>query len=432
MKIIILTLCTLFLTAQCNSSKKTTDTSNSDLAYSAENFKRINLPDDIASINYLSLPDGMTDFSMSLFSQISKEKSGENVCISPVSLNMALAMVYIGAKDKTADEMSTVLKFNSDLDIFIVEFKNYLDKLNLMKTDKEVQFNVANKVFIEQSYKVLEKYRNDMLTYFDGSFEEVSFRNNAPQVEAFINNWVSEMTMKRINNLIPKGTLDAMTRLVLVNAVYIKSKWRYAFKKEDTHDKYFYATAEDKKLIPFMTQRVKNIKYAAFDDKLVVELPYTTPHLSLIIIRPNESNAQNIKDFAPDVSQYKAILKNLKPQNVYIEIPKFKIESSFSLVGTLKEMGIQSAFSNADFSGISGHKDLVISKILQKVFFEIDEEGTEAAAATAIVIKVTSAMPDSEERYVEFIANRPFIYILKENNNNTPLFMGQYVKPNSI
>jgi serpin B len=220
-----------------------------------------------------------------------------------------------------------------------------------------------------------------------------------------------------------------MTRMVLANAIYIKSDWRYPFEEESNIQKEFHAINGRIATTEFMTQRESRIPYLKLDDRKVIQLPYTSPHLSLMIILPDEKTVTDISTYIPDAGQYKEMIDNIRPQDVYMEIPKFKLESQFSLSDHLKEMGMEKAFdSRADFSGIGGQRDLFISAILQKVFFEIDEKGSEAAAATAIIVTTTALMPGFEEP-MEFIADRPFIFILKENQFNTPLFVGQFVSP---
>jgi serpin B len=215
---------------------------------------------------------------------------------------------------------------------------------------------------------------------------------------------------------------------VLVNAIYIKSTWKYPFNKERTADKDFLNISGEKVKKKFMTQQKSNIPYYEQEDFIAIELPYTTQELSLILIRPNDKRVQSIADFVPDAGTYMEIVHNLRPESVKMEIPLFKIESEFSLSNELKQAGIEQAFDNrADFSGITNKKDLSISDVFQKVFFEIDEEGSEAAAATGIVM-VTTSMPVDPPQFKEFIADRPFLFILKENRFNTPLFVGQFVK----
>jgi len=377
----------------------------------------------------LGLREGMTAFAFDFYKDLSLENKGENVCFSPVSLNIALSMVYAGARGNTAQEMGKVLKFPLNLEVFYSEFESYYNNLLGFENDTNVEFNMANKIFVEKTYDLLESYKKDINRYFKGAFEEVDFRRWYNVVEKNINKWVEEMTREKIKDLLPEGTLDAMTRMVLVNALYIKSKWVHPFEKERNVEKDFYVDTKNKVRTTFMTQQIRGIKYVSTKEYAAIELPYTSKNLSLVIIKPHNSTADIIHTRVPSANVYYEILQRMKPEYVYMEIPKFKTESSFSLADLLKQKGMKSAFMSADFSGMSGRKDLEISEVIQKVFFEIDEKGTEAAAATAVVMRLTSSGPVDMDRPLPFIANSPFVFILKENISHTPLFIGQYVSP---
>ncbi|MBP7463793.1 MAG: serpin family protein [Bacteroidales bacterium] len=378
-----------------------------------------------------NLTQGMTWFGFDFFKYITTEKSNENICFSPVSLNVALAMVYSGARENTYNEMSQVLHFTKDYNTFHEEFDAFYRNLNAMGNDTALQFNLANRIFIENTYRVLDSYRNIINTHYSGAFENVDFMHSPAQVTEHINKWVEKMTMDKIKNLIPVGLLDESTKMVLVNAIYIKSKWKYAFDPKLNQVKDFNISDSEKKSTEFMIKKQDGIRYYKDDKVSAIELPYTSQQLSLVIIKPNRMTKEGINAFVPDAAGYQAILDGMQRREVHMEIPKFKIETTFSLSDPLREKGMKDAFSgSANFSGISEFNDLTIDKVLQKVFFEVDEKGTEAAAATAIVMRTTSSANHYDlDRTVYFIANEPFIFILKENNSNTPLFIGQFVKP---
>ncbi len=368
------------------------------------------------------------NFSFNIFSILSEENAGKNISFSPVSLNIALGMVYSGAAGETAKEMSEVMGFHKNPDVFFGKIGDYYNYLKSLEKDMTIEFNLANKVFIENTYNVLDKYRSDISGYFDGAFEQMDFKNNPRNAEKEINFWVEEITKERIKNLIGKGTLNNLTKLVLVNALYIKSDWKFPFDESFTKEKDFYQNKDNVLRKDFMIQKQNWINYAHIKEKQIIKLDYKTSELSLLIILPENSTAENIHKLLPDKEEYQKILDNLSPKEVYMEIPKFKIESGFPLSDVISDLGIKSAFDeNADFSGISGQKDLNISEVIQKVFFEIDEKGTEAAAATAVIMLTSALMAEEKPEPINFIANKPFVFILKENKYNTPLFIGQYV-----
>ncbi|NLA25493.1 MAG: serpin family protein [Bacteroidales bacterium] len=378
-----------------------------------------------------SLVEGMTSFSFDYFKQLAELENNKNLCFSPASLQMAFAMVYSGAANYTYEEISNVLKFPLNPEKFYKEFDEYFEFLQYLPNDENLEFALANRIFLEKTYKVLDAYRNTVNKHYDGAFQPVDFINSAIKVTEEINLWVEKITKERIKDLIPIGTLDATTRMVLVNAIYVKSQWRHAFDETYTIKKDFHVSADKKVNTSFMTKSQKNIKHF-YDEKLsAIELPYASDNISLILIKPNNSSIDNINSFIPDYDRYIEIMRGMRMREVVMEIPKFKIESSYSLKKSLAAYGMRTTFTDmADLSGISGVPDIKIDEVLQKVFFEIDEKGTEAAAATAIIVRQTSAMPGSEPQVFYFIADKPFIFILKENNSNTPLFVGKYVSPN--
>ncbi|HPG73672.1 MAG TPA: serpin family protein [Bacteroidales bacterium] len=377
------------------------------------------------------LTEGMTSFAFDFFEHLYSENQGSNYCFSPVSLNVALGMVYIGARNQTRSEMSQTLGFPVDTINFINQFSIFYQNLKRMSTDTALEFNLANRIFMEQTYQVLDSYRSKIVEYFDGAFETVDFLNQVLMVEQRINTWVEEMTKTRIKNLIPRGTLSNDTRMVLVNAIYIKSKWKYAFDEKLNKKKDFNVSKTEKTETEYLVKRQEGIKFFSNEQLSAIELNYTSTELSLILIKPHKSEIDNIDTYIPNAALYNEILRSIRPHEVYMEIPKFKIESSFSLADPLIEKGMKEAFSgNSDFTGISSKGDLAIDEVLQKVFFEIDEKGSEAAAATAIIMRTTSSAVHHEApKLMYFIADRPFIFILKENTSHTPLFVGMYVKP---
>jgi serpin B len=370
----------------------------------------------------------VNSFSFDFFRSISSQHSSENIAFSPASLNLVMGVVYSGARGKTRSEMNETFGFPSPENVFHPLYNAWFTELQNMAEDTLVEFSMANRVFVEESYPVSAAYKEDVQKWLGGAFESANFAHDPQKAEKSINHWVEEITRNRIMGLIPQGALTQFTRLVLVNALYIKSSWKYPFEKSKTSEKDF--TAIGGEIVPatYMIQQRKGIPFYQGDMFTAIELPYTTPDLSLILIRPNNKNLDYIGNYIPDTTIYKNILDGLTPNEVEMEIPRFKVESKFTLSQNLKDAGLNTAFSNqADFSGISSLNDLSISSVFQKVFFEIDEKGSEAAAATGAVI-VTTSMPVNPPEPKQFIADRPFLFILKENRYHTPLFVGQYVK----
>jgi serpin B len=377
--------------------------------------------------NYDHVQQSMTDFAFRFFQFQSREKVTENFCISPVSLQIALGMTYPGARHETAEQMRSVLGFDQDIEKFLTEIGAYAEHLRRSEADTGFEFAFANRIYVEQTYDLLKSYTEQLQKYFAGSFETVDFLFKADAAELVINKWVEQTTKNRIRELIPKGLLDSSTLMVLVNAIYFKSDWKIGFDEKLTAEKPFYFGDGSSDDLKFMIAMREQMNYAFYGDWQVLEIPYITEDFSFLVILPAKSTVKNLSSLVPDAEDYEKMIRALQPNEVYMEIPRFKIESSYKLEEMMMNMGMPLAFSDdADFSGISGRRDIKISKILQKVFFEVTEKGSEAAAATAVVmIRTTSVAPEMKEP-VTFIANRPFIFILKENAFHTPLFMGQF------
>lgn len=370
----------------------------------------------------------VNSFSFDFFRGVSRQHSSENIAFSPASLNLVMGVVYSGSRNETRSEMSETFGFPNPSGIFHPLYNAWYTELQNMADDTLVEFSMANRVFVEESYPVSNTYKEDVEKWFGGAFESADFAHDPQKAEIKINKWVEDITRSRITDLIPKGSLTQLTRLVLVNALYIKSAWKYPFDEAKTTEKNF--TAIGGQIVPatYMIQQRKGIPYYEEDKFTAIELPYTTPDLSLILIRPNNKMVDNITDYIPDAKSYKEILDGLTRNEVAMEIPRMRVESKFTLTQNLKDAGVKTAFSNqADFSGISSLNDLSVSNVFQKVFFEMDEKGSEAAAATGAII-VTTSLPVDPPEPKQFIADRPFLFILKENRYHTPLFVGQYVK----
>jgi serpin B len=240
-----------------------------------------------------------------------------------------------------------------------------------------------------------------------------------------INNWISDQTEGRIKDLIPRGALDKLTRLVLTNAIYFNAAWATPFEKSQTQDGPFHLQSGGQVTVPMMRQ-TKSFGYAEGQNYQAVELPYDGRELSMVILLP-KSGQFDAFEGALNAGQVNTILKNLKQRQVVLSLPRFKIESEFNLAATLAAMGMPAAFSSeADFSGMDGGKNLFISDVIHKAFVTVDEAGTEAAAATAVVMGLTSVMP---EQPVEVTVDRPFVFLIRDVQTGAILFVGRIVNP---
>lgn len=362
-------------------------------------------------------------FALDLYQQLRKEKTG-NLFFSPTSISVALAMTYAGAKGETAEEMAKVLHFALPPEELHPAFGALLQQWNT--PGKGYQLSVANRLWGATGYKFLDEFLQITKTSYNAPLEQLDFAGKTEEARQIINKWAEDATQQKIKDLLPKGVLDPLTRLVLTNAIYFKGNWASQFKKEQTQERPFYLGAENNWLkVPMMTQK-GTFSYAELEDAKMLELPYVGEDLSMLILLPNELNglaALEEKLSKENLSAWSASLA--KKKDVVVSIPKFQVESSFSLKETLQAMGMKAAFGEAsDFSGMNGKKDLYISAVLHKAFVEVNEEGTEAAAATAVVINERAMRPATE-----FKADHPFVFLIRDNRSGDTLFMGRFVKP---
>lgn len=422
-KIITSIIILLAITVSCKTKEKATDVNveGKEITANKETDNNINNPSE-------ELTKTIINPSFNIFKAVCENEGNKSCSFSPASLNLAFAMVYSGTAINTKKEISKVLGFNENQEYFNKDIKKYFLQLKNFEKDTTMEFSVANRIYFDKTFTLKEKYVENILSYAGKELlEEVDFLKNAPKVENDINQWVSQTTRDRIKKLIPAGALGSSTKTVLVNAIYFKSNWLYTFDKNLTEEKKFNISKDESKNIAFMKKTLKNgISFYQNDNIKAIELPYKTNNISLIIILPKNSTSENINDYIPNEEQYFEICDNLTNTPVKIELPKFKTESSFELSKLLMSQGMVEVFQKGDFSNMSNDKSLKISAVFQKVFFEVDEKGSEAAAATAILIRTTSIHNNVEVKYEEFIADHPFIYILKENLNNTPLFIGKF------
>lgn len=254
----------------------------------------------------------------------------------------------------------------------------------------------------------------------------VDFENDPEGVRRSINEWVSDQTRSRIKDIIPPGVIDTLTRLVLANAIYFKATWEYKFEANNTADRQFYLLNGDRISVPTMEfSHPVTFSYAAGDGWQAVGLPYLGGSTEMVIMVPDNGN---FEAFESDLSaeDYGQILAVMEPQAVILSMPKFSFETQVGLRELLAGMGMQAAFDPvaADFSGIDGQRDLFISDAIHKAFIAVDEKGTEAAAATVVVMSTTS-MPEG----IVLTIDRPFFYVIRDTPTGTILFMGRVVDP---
>lgn len=381
-------------------------------------------PDDIQS-----LVENNNAFAFELYRSLQTQDG--NLIYSPYSISLALAMTYAGARGETESQMAQVLSFLAQ-DQHHPAF-NALD-LQLAERGKAssedetpLQLNIANAIWAEQTYPFLQSFLDTIASNYGAGVRLADFINQYEAVRKEINAWVSDQTQGKIKDLIPEGALSADTRMALVNAIYFKADWLRPFDAESTQDAPFHLLDGSEVTVPTMNNE-GFIPYAKGDGWQAIELAYEGETAAMDIIVPDEGRFEDVES-SLDYEAASAILSSLQPTSVTLALPKFQFDSQFGLADSLKALGMTDAFDpeQADFSGMSDRKDLFISAVVHKAFVAVDEKGTEAAAATAVIVGVTSA-PAFD---VTLIIDRPFIFLIRDIPTGQILFVGRVLNPMS-
>lgn len=368
----------------------------------------------------VNIVNNNNEFAFELFGKLNL-KDTTNVFISPISISTALSMAYDGAKGKTAKEMRTMLKFSKDQE---ESHKEFVELLNYYRNSKQNFFTIVNSAVAQEKYGFKDTYLQ-LLDDYAAVIHSADFRNESSREKARIemNNWVSENTEKKIKDLIDKNSLDELTRLVLINAIYFKADWQYEFPIDKTRQMIFYKKTRQY-ITSFMHNR-QNYNFFKNEDLLMIELPYKDSSASMYIILPKEG--ADIDQFCAEMTydKFNNLEKQCSSKLIDLLLPKFKIDAKYKLKEQLREMGMLEAFTGrANFNKMNGRSDLMIDEVIHQSFIEIDEKGTEAAAATAVVVREKSAPQ------VEYInINRPFFFLIKEHKKGSILFIGKFTKP---
>jgi serpin B len=369
-------------------------------------------------------------FGLDLYRRIHKQG---NLALSPASIASALTMTWGGAKAETAGQMQKVLHLaGSQAEVMASSGKL---ATSLQDPARPVTLRIANRLFGEKSYALEPAYVEAAKAAFGAGVEAVDFKHAADAARTRINAWVEERTEKRITNLIPPRGVDGQTRLVLVNAIYFLGEWASPFTKESTHDAAFFVKKGQSRDVPTM-HKAESYRYGDAGGLKAVELPYRGDQMSLLVLLPNDVDGLEALEKSLDDEKLDAIVASLERKRVMISLPKFEVNpaEALSLADLLREMGMADAFDRdkADFTGIANPPSradrLFISKVFHKAFVRVDEKGTEAAAATAIIMsRAGSAM----QKAVEFKADHPFLFVLRDNATGLILFMGRVADPSA-
>lgn len=368
-----------------------------------------------------SVAAGNTAFALDLYAKLQPQAG--NLFLSPYSISTALAMTYGGARGETESQMAKALHFELPQNELHPAFAGMEAGLAAVQKKDKIRLGVANSLWPQQGTAFLPDFLGLCKTHYSTAITPLDYANAAEPARKTINDWVEDKTSGKITDLIAPGVLNSNTRLVLVNAIYFKGDWASQFKSEATRNQPFHLSGGKTGEVPMMFQKLE-FGYRENADLQVLELPYAGNDLSMIVLLPRKTEglAELETKLTPD--NLKQWTGGLERQEVEVFLPKFKLTSQFSLKDQLSALGMTAAFSGkADFSGMNGQRDLILGAVIHKAFVDVNEEGTEAAAATGAVMQLTSVEPQSAP---VFRADHPFVFLIRDNARGSILFIGRF------
>jgi serpin B len=418
---LLLSVVLVLSTVSCSQTQTYGAEAKSDKAYD-------NSPN-VSDSTLETLVNGNNEFAFELYKQLAATKDG-NFFYSPYSISLALAMTYAGANGQTEEQMADVLKFmleDEELHAAFNKLAIELNSRNEVPEDSDLQgfeLNIVNATWGQRGFEFMQAFLDVLAENYDAGIRLLDYESDPEACRQTINDWVYEQTNGRIEDLIPEGAIDQMTRLVLTNAIYFNAAWLHQFNEEYTYDDTFYLPDGSTVTVPMMHQ-TDRFSYVDGDDYTAIELLYDIYDMSMVIIIPDEGT---FSDFENSLTSQLVddIIGNMSSGEVNLTMPKFEFDSDFNLNDALKAMGMTAAFSDsADFSGITDKVDLAISDVIHKAFVSVDEEGTEAAAATAVIITQTSMPTEIGDVNID----HSFIFLIRDIQTGTTLFIGRVINP---
>ncbi len=366
------------------------------------------------------------EFAFDLYGQLAK--SDGNLFVSPYSISSALSMTYAGAKGKTAEEMASTLHLALPQNKLHAAAGNLMKHFNTKLFDPPpYQLSVANALWGQKGFSFLPDFVRTTEVNYGAKLAELNFMASPDASRQTINAWVEKQTKDKIKKLIPPGAITVDTRLVLTNAIYFKSPWQNKFLEKDTKKEDF-TLASGKKVKASMMAKLEKTRYVNTGALQAVTIPYQAHALEMIVLLPKDAAGLAQLEKGLTVAQLDQLLKKMKTHDVNLKLPKFKVTSEFQLKDTLSQMGMPTAFTgNADFSGMTTQQKLFISAVIHKAFVDVNEAGTEAAAATAVIM-MGGGVPQPAPK-ANFHADHPFLFLIRENATGSILFMGRVASP---
>ncbi len=367
---------------------------------------------------------GNNAFALDLYAKLRTENKG-NVFLSPYSISTALAMTYAGAKGKTAAEMAEVLHFTVPQEQLHPAFATLGAELHGDVKKEGFELRIANRLWGQTGYQFLPAFLQLTRDDYGAELGQLDFAANADVARHTINNWVEEKTERKIKDLIPPGMLNPTTKLVLTNAIYFNGNWQKQFQPQATQYAPFQLTPQEKVTVPMMRQE-KIFAYGVVGDVQILQLPYVGGRLAMYVLLPSAVDGLPDLEKRLSVETLKTWTSAPRVKMVDVSLPRFKMTSGFRLEKVLASMGMAQAFSgDADFSGMTGKRELFLSAVIHKAFVNVKERGTEAAAATAGGMAM--AMPPGQT--ATFRADHPFLFLIRDIRTGSILFLGRMVNP---
>jgi serpin B len=368
--------------------------------------------------------DGNTAFALDLYQRLRMQDG--NLFFSPYSISTALAMTYAGARGDTETQMAQALHFDLGEEALHPAFAALQALLDAIQASGDVQLSVANALWPHVDYPFLDSFLDLCKIHYGVSLTALDYRSDPEAARQRINAWAEEQTHGKIRDLIPPRVIDQLTRLVLTNAIYFKGNWASQFDKARTQETPFTVQLGQQVTIPMMAQKLQ-CGYGEAEGVQVLELPYVGSALSMVVLLPTEVDGLASLEARVTAQTLAHWTQPLWQTEVQVFLPRFKVEAAFRLDDALKALGMVDAFDDlrANFAGMDGAAWLVITAVLHKAFVEVNEEGTEAAAATAVVAGLR-AMPRPQPI---FRADHPFLFLIRETSTGSILFLGRLVDP---
>ncbi len=368
-------------------------------------------------------------FGLSLYPHVAGTPG--NVAYSSASMSVALSMTYAGAKGETADQMRKVLALPGDATVLHRGWASVVSAYN--KPNEKLELALVNRLFGEKQYTFEQPFLDLVSSHYAAPLEPRDFRGAFEAQRVYINDWVAQKTRTRIKDLIPSGGLTADTRLVLVNALYFKAKWMNTFRPEATRPGAFFADGTREVSVPMMGQTEYH-RFAAVDGVKLLEMRYEGGDFAMLVVLPDARDGLAAVEKNLSAKVVDTWVSRLQGQRVAVTLPKFKIDppNSIELGDVLKKMGMPLAFERfkADFTAMANPPSpadrLHIDKVFHKAFVAVDEHGTEAAAATAVVMGRAGGMPAEPET---FVADHPFLFFIRDTKTGLLLFTGRVSDP---